>query len=439
MILVDYNDIKVPENRFRKAFPPEADAELAASIKSIGLLHPPTVERNGDIWTLRAGERRLRILQKLLGEGHILRCGMQEFTGKLVPCLELSSLTPLQRLEIEVEENVLRTDFSFLERAAALAALHDLRSRQNPQQSLTSTSVEATGKSQPTDISNAIILTRHANDPDVAKAKNAKEALAVIRKKAEAIHQHNLARSVDVSKIKHRLILGDALAVLPTLPEKSFDVILVDPQYGVGADNFGDQFATGHDYEDSYSSWKELFRAIPDQFTRVAKERAHCYIFCDQRRFAELTALMVLANWKVFPSILIWYKGSGALPLPQHGPRRTYECILYAYRGERQTLVVKNDCIVNVPPVRNLRVGAQKPVALYCDLLRRSANPGDTVLDCFGGSGPILVAANILKCIATYIERDEAAYNIALSRASVSEIDDGAPADDGLRINLANA
>ena len=438
LVFIHADDIKIPPHRFRKKFPEQADKDTAESIKRIGLLHPITVELDpsDDKFWLRAGERRLRILKGLLGEGLQLRCGESPFSGSLIPCIEYRQLTRLQQLEVEVEENVTRLDFDFRERAVALAALHELRQAQNPAQTAADTAMEAMGRPASTEITNAVIITQHMDDPDVAKAKNAKEALAAIRKKAEAMHQARLAKSVDVSKIKHRLIHGDALAVLPDLPEKSFDVILTDPIYGVGADNFGTQSAMGHDYEDSPAAWERLFKVIPDQLTRVAKERAHCYLFCDPRRFERLTALMVLANWTVFPTPIIWYKGNGMLPLPEHGPRRTYECILYAYRGDRRTLVVKNDCIINVPPVRNLRHAAQKPVALYLDLLSRSANPGDTVLDWSGGTGPILVAANIKKLTATYIEVAEAAYNIALSRASVTQIDDGAMADDGIKINL---
>lgn len=444
LIFVHFDDISVPQNRFRKAFPEERAKELADSIRRIGLLHPIVVEPEpaSNKYILRAGERRLRVLKDLLGEGRELRVGESTFSGSLIPCIQMGSLTSLQRLEVEVEENVIRTDFDYIERAAAIAALHELRTKQNPAQTTTATGLEIFDRpTASTEVSNAILITQHRDDPDVAKAKNAKEALAAIRKKAEGMHQAKLAKLVDVSKIKHQIILGDCLAVLPTLPQKSVDVILTDPIYGVGADSFGSQSATGHDYEDSYTTWKGFFQKLPDQLTRVAKDRAHCYLFCDPRRFSELETYMVLAGWKVFPTALIWSKGNGMLPLPTLGPRRTYEAILYAYRGDRPTLQVRNDCIVHIPPVRgeNLRHAAQKPVALYYELLSRSANPGDSVLDFSGGTGPILVAANMRKCTATYIEISEKSYNIALSRASLQEPDDGAEADDGLRIDFSKA
>lgn len=441
LIFVDYDKIKIPENRYRKAFPDSRQQELADSIARIGLLHPIILEPDqGDTGTywLRAGERRLRVLQRLLEQGSQLRIGESAFSGKLVPAIKLGDLSELARLEVEVEENVLRLDFDFRERAAALAALHVLRQKQNPAQTAADTADEALGRPASTEINNAVLITQHADDPDVAKAKNAKEALAAIRKKAEAMHQARLAKGVDVSKIKHQLILGDCRDVLLKLPEKSFDVILTDPIYGVGAHGFGTQSALGHDYQDTYTRWKELFQVVPDLLTRVAKDRAHCYLFCDPRRFSELEALMVFAKWTVFPTPIIWVKGNGMLPLPEYGPRRTYETILYAYRGDRRTLLVKNDAITNIAPVRNLRHAAQKPVALYCDLLSRSANPGDHVLDFSGGSGTILPSANIKKLTATYIELLEDPYNIARTRATTQEIDDGSEADDGLRINFSS-
>ena len=59
---------------------------------------------------------------------------------------------------------------------------------------------------------------------------------------------------------------------------------------------------------------------------------------------------------------------------------------------------------------------AQKPIALYQDLLSRSYRPGDKVLDPFCGSGPIFPAAHSLKCEATGIEIEPGNYGISVSR-----------------------
>jgi DNA modification methylase len=55
-------------------------------------------------------------------------------------------------------------------------------------------------------------------------------------------------------------------------------------------------------------------------------------------------------------------------------------------------------------------------VGLCRDLLRRSAKPGDSVLDPFCGTGVIYPACHEVKCKATGIELDPAACGIAAQR-----------------------
>ena len=440
MIKIKLEDVVIPEHRFRRTFDEKKLNELRDSILRNGLLHPITVEKRtdellGDQWILRAGERRYKVIANILKDGKSFFVGAQLFSGDEIPVNNYDELTPLQRLEIEVEENVIRSDFAWQERIAALAALHELRKKQDPGQTLSATASEVLGKpaegNQISVVSDALIINKHLHMPEVAKAKTAKDALKIIEKIATAGHRAKLAASASVSA-NHNLIKGDSLDVLPTLPAASFDVILTDPPYGVDADKFGEMASTGHDYGDSKKWFEESFlKKFPDESFRVTKERAHCYIFCDVRNFEKLSLFMLLAGWTCFPTPLIWAKSGGMLPFPDNGPRRTYECIFYAWKGDRKTLVVKTD-VIDISSVKNLKHGAQKPVALYCDLLSRSANPGDVVLDAFGGTGTILVAANRLRLTATYIENNETSFNIAKLRQDVQEIDDDAVENDGL-------
>lgn len=435
MIFVHVDKITIPENRFRREFDEKKLEELKQSILRNGLIHPPVVEPNGEAWILRAGERRLKVLKAALAEGHKLYVGKHDFSAPLVPVLETRELTDLSKLEIEIEENVVRSDFTWQERNRALAALHELRKKQNPEQTVAATASEVLGRpavgSQRMVVSDALIINRYMHIPEVANAKTEKDAIRAIQKIATAGHTAKLAEAALTQRTPHTLIKGNSLDLLSQLQSRSFDVIVTDPPYGVDADSFGDMAATGHSYEDSKKYFDAILKVFPDEAYRVAKDRAHAYVFCDVRRFDQLSTLMLLAGWTIFPTPLIWAKSSGMLPFPDHGPRRTYECILYAWKGDRKTLVVKPD-VIDISSVRNPLVGAQKPVALYQDLLSRSANPGDTVLDCFGGSGPVLVASNRLRLTATYIEQDEAAFNIAQSRVHTKEIDDGAEENDGL-------
>ena len=121
-------------------------------------------------------------------------------------------------------------------------------------------------------------------------------------------------------------------------------------------------------------------------------------------------------GWSVFRTPLIWYKRNGMrAPWPEYGPQRKYETILYATKGKRPVLKKAGD-VLDYPPDINLGHAAQKPVALFEDLLRRSCHPGDTVLDPFAGTGTIFPAAHVLKCRATGVELDQASYGIAVKR-----------------------
>lgn len=90
----------------------EADLQdLAQSIREHGILQPLLVTKNGDRYTLIAGERRLRASK---------RAGLKE-----VPCLVHVPVTDREQLELAIIENVQREDLSVLEQAVAYKKLHD--------------------------------------------------------------------------------------------------------------------------------------------------------------------------------------------------------------------------------------------------------------------------------------------------------------------------
>jgi site-specific DNA-methyltransferase (adenine-specific) len=61
--------------------------------------------------------------------------------------------------------------------------------------------------------------------------------------------------------------------------------------------------------------------------------------------------------------------------------------------------------------------GAQKPVAVYQNLLQRSVVPGDKVADFFAGSGTLLDAAHTMQCYATLCEQNPEYFGMCLRRA----------------------
>lgn len=426
---VRYKDILIPEGRQRREHKSEHIVDLANSIMRSSLLHPPIVRVNeqGQM-LLVGGECRMKAIDYLWNMGGKLRYANTEFAEGELPVSDIGELDPVDAYEAELEENIRRLDLSWQDRADATAKLFDLRSLQakegrRPVPTVASISAEVRGDSHGAQHTTRkeLLVSRHLHDEDVAKAKSVDEAFKILKRKEELTRSAELAVQVGktFSAADHTLLQGDCEGIMPNLPAESFDVILTDPPYGIGAQDFNDsgKLTSGtHFYDDS----PEMFeKYAPDWLIhcyRVAKPQAHLYWFCDIQWFERLKGWATASGWKVFRTPIIWINPTAMrAPWPDQGPQRKWQMILYAVKGDKKCNRLAPDFIV-FPSDKNLNHHAQKPVSLYSDLLRRSCRPGDSVIDPFCGSGPIFPAAHALKVRATGIELDPSAAGIAAAR-----------------------
>lgn len=436
----------VPDNRQRRHFDEELLSELANDIQENGLLHPIVLRSDGR--TLVSGERRLRAISTYIFPlGGSFRHDGELIPSGHIPYTRVDDKTALELMAAEYSENARRADLTWQETAEAQAALHALRSAQVKElypdqvQTIADTAKEIHGQSEgwyQDSTRQNIILASHLDNPDVAKAKTAKEAFKILERQEQTTRHSALAALVGktYSASQHQAFQGDCIewmqkaALDPNEPR--FDVILTDPPYGMGADKFGDaagKLATiTHEYDDTYEAWYELMTgltldSIPERVHagwcalsyHVCKPQAHAYVFCDIDRFHELKHFMQAAGWYVFRTPLINVKENGRVPLPDQGPRRLYEICLYAIKGQKHTTGIFPD-VIHSAADEQMGHGAQKPVELYVDLLRRSTRPGDLVLDSFSGSGTIFPAATECKVRAVGLEMGAASYGKGLER-----------------------
>ena len=431
MKLIEVTQVKLAANRQRQVFDESAIRELASSIQRGGLQHPIVLRIEGDDYVLVSGERRLRAITDLHDLGEKFFHDNEEVKYNAIPYTTLGELDPLAAEEAEWDENNSRVDLSWKEKAEATLRLDSLRKRQ----------AAAAGTLEPTvaevaiDANKAIkdpnwrtdvtrqqlIVARNLDKPGVAEAKTLEEAFKAVRKDEEATK--NRALGISVGRIYsadfHTALNTDSLDWMQSCPRERFDVILTDPPYGMGADEFGDSgglAAGAHSYTDSEENAILCYSVLARESFRITKETAHIYAFCDLDLFPRLKLLFASAGWSVFRTPLIWYKRAGMrAPWPKEGPQRKYETILYAVKGHRNVNYVAGD-VLEFAADKNLGHAAQKPVSLFEELLKRSCAAGDSILDPFMGSGPIFEAAHRLKLRATGIEMDTASYGIALKR-----------------------
>lgn len=457
MPAIALSDIQIKPNRQRQEFEPEALQELKCSIEDRGLLHPPVLRCENGQMVLVAGERRLKAINEIFELGGQFTCNGLTYTADAgeVPYTDLGTLTHLEAEEAELDENLKRRDLTWQEHAQAVARLHELRQVQKTEkahfkaltesgpaaytapeakQTIADTAIELLGRSDGSyqdSVRTEILVAKHLDNPAIANAKTAKEALKILKAEETRAKNIELAKTVGASfsAESHRVLNMNCLEFMSDPVNHSrFDIILTDPPYGMGADSFGDAGGkmTGiqHHYDDSFDHWAELMKEWAKLSFLVAKPQAHAYVFCDIDNFHFLKTYMQQAGWYVFRTPFIVVKlNSGRVPLPQTGPRRQWECLLYAIKGDKPVNHIYPD-VITVSGDENLGHGAQKPVALYQNLLQRSARPGDEVLDSFAGSGTILPACHTYQCRATAIEMDTGSYGICLKRAQELAMND---------------
>jgi DNA modification methylase/ParB-like chromosome segregation protein Spo0J len=479
--VVQQSKVIIKPNRQRKEFEADAMQELFQSIEKIGLMQAPVMRvENGEL-VLVAGERRFRTMKDMHDLGVPIRyCGIQLEHG-CIPYTLIGNLSELEAEEAELDENMKRKDLTWQEQAAAVDRLMKLRQKQfnaakakveaevaeaaaaaqEPGQPMPATSdavatllasmevapptvasitrelnPEATkGKANGElgSLADAtrkqLIVAQHLDNPLIAKAKSPDEAFKILKKQEEAEKNKALAISVGASfnASVHKAFNISCLEWMSDPANKgTFDVILTDPPYGMGADKFGDAGGklTGieHHYDDSYESWVTLMAKWCALSYDVCKPQAHAYVFCDIDRFHELKLLMQAAGWYVFRTPLIVHKlGSGRVPLPDQGPRRQYEILLYAIKGNKPVTHIYPDVIASQAD-DNMSHGAQKPVGVYQNLLQRSVRPGDVVADFFSGSGTIFPACHGMKVTAYGFEINPEYYGMGLKRLQDLEI-----------------
>lgn len=423
MKLLKISDIQIPAERVRKSFSEEAQAQLMESIRSKGLQHPITVGINlqDDLHELVAGENRLTCVKRLHEAGQTIRHDGAVVPPGYIPVVNVDSLSPDMRLELEIEENVLRQDLTWQEQAAARARLLALRKKQAAETqdifTVSDLSVELAASGTPrstVSLSTDLMLAKHLDNPEVAKAKTRADAEKIVRKQTLDIIQEALGEAVASTASTHKLIEGDCRDLILGIPDSSFSIILTDPPYGIDVDSAGSQVSNQHHYADGEEVLMSLLDTMPSELFRVATPQAHLYWFCDYKFFELISHNFQAAGWDVWPRPMIWVKNRGIAPKPAHGPRYVYECILFASKGNRPTMKLGPD-VLQYGCEKDL-VQAEKPKGLLVELLQRSAQAGDTVLDICAGSGSIFPAATQQKCRATGFEINPTRAALAKTR-----------------------
>lgn len=201
----------------------------------------------------------------------------------------------------------------------------------------------------------------------------------------------------------------DCMELMAQYPDKHFDLAIVDPPYGIGADkaqnNTAKRRIAANGTSKSGRGWKlyketewdasppcadyfgELFRVSKNQIIWGANyypqhlQPSMGWVFWDkgQREFSLADGELAFTSFKKALRVFEYSRGAALA------------------EGER------------IHPT-------QKPVALYSWLLAKYAKPGDTILDTHMGSGSIAIACHYAGHHLTACELDEEYFDAACER-----------------------
>lgn len=209
------------------------------------------------------------------------------------------------------------------------------------------------------------------------------------------------------------LYCGDCREILPLFPDKSFDLCLTDPPYGI--DLQPQRGLTESIAGDLRSEAIELWRATIPQAYRVLADNTSAFFWFGWSE-ADWTKA-ALAEWFDIKGCIVWKKnvwGIGYYLRPQH------EFCWYLHKGvpERPDVPLSNvwEFAREAAPIHS----CQKPVQLMQQSIVFAS--ASTILDPFCGSGTTLVAAKQLGRKAVGIELSEAYCKIAVNRLRQREL-----------------
>jgi ParB/RepB/Spo0J family partition protein len=399
-------------------------SDLLPSIRARGLIQPLVVEISGGGFTLIAGERRYLCAKAL---------GLTE-----VPARLFSSLLPVEREILELEENLHRKDLHWKELAKSVHKIHFDHKRLALEWTQAQTAQSINFKEAST---SALIAVGeellHGKNKQIEEASGWSTAYNVITRRNqrraddvfnELMEEKEEPRGSPVSSTPStRADPVEEPRLLPrpiedTSPIRCCDFLLwldeyrgppftflhCDFPYGIGLDR-SDQAAsaTWGGYEDSEDTYWRLIQAFTSNLDKLMAPSSHLMFWLSSDHSVITNTVQCLHNQTnliVNPKPLIWHKSDnrGILPDPKRGPRHVYETAIFASRGDR--FVHQSVVDAYSSPAGDKTHQSEKSESMLRHFFRMFLDEGTSFLDPTCGTGSSLRAAHSLGATVTGLE-----------------------------------
>jgi len=424
---LDPKTVVIPEDRQRRAFTTE---DIEPSIAKHGVLQPIII-RDGNV--LVAGERRLTAALKL--------------NLASIPCRDFGDLSPIERVEIEYEENVKRKDLSWQDHALATFKLHQIYASQSRDPE--SWPKEATAQKlnySARHVSRLVDLGEALDEGDTALAKidtisaaytmferrkkrDTNEAVQQLMETAKRVGPKPMIQvPVQVSddefspeatqsemfmaevptpeSVPFRIVEADAIEFFRSYSGERFNFLHCDLPYGVELHGQANQSAFGEGYDSNPDIYWALCAAICDGWENVMLPSSHIMFWFsfmgnDGEGFYQQTIEYFetrLPQLKFQRNPLVWLKSDnrGILSDPKRGPRNICEFALLGATDDRY--IVKP--VANAYAAPTGKADAihtnEKPIPLLNHFLSMLVDHNTRMIDPTAGSGSAIRSGEAL-------------------------------------------
>jgi len=207
-----------------------------------------------------------------------------------------------------------------------------------------------------------------------------------------------------IEEFKNKIIQGDCLEVMKQMPDKSVDLVLTDPPYGMNYQSAWRTVTPQYDKiaNDDNTDW--ILPAISEIY-RVLKDDSHAYIFCNDYAISHFRDALEKVGF-TSKRTLVWVKNNHTSGDLEGDYANKTEFILFVHKGRRELNGNRDTNVLNFNRVLSELHPTQKPVDLYQYLITKSSEEGEVVLDPFAGSCTLAVACSALHRDFICIEKE---------------------------------
>lgn len=179
------------------------------------------------------------------------------------------------------------------------------------------------------------------------------------------------------------------------IPDKSVDLVLTDPPYGIDfQSNMRTQSKKFEKLKNDNNDFR--FQTYPEIY-RILKDDCVAVIFCSFKNYAD--DFMDLKKIFDIKNVIVWDKGGGGIGDLKHSLSTDYELAIIAHKGNCEIRGKREGSVWNVGKVNpNTQVHpTEKPTVLMEKFIQQFSDTDGLIIDPFLGSGTTAVACKQLK------------------------------------------